>query len=221
MSDTCENGMMTPDHVSDPTVIHARAAAPAAASSPASPRDAMHTREEQLDELLTAASVLSKLEVNDKIYCLEDKGIRIDIQPTYALVPTWLLRRVFKQSEDRTRKVLKSIYQEFWRQMDQCLQRHDATTALLQSGTLDAADIRKVQDERFHEHQVVKRLMKACRATLPGARNLTRTYKSDTKVSSALNVEIDGIHGKLAEYVRKIECTFECPVTPVLLRPHP
>jgi len=170
--------------------------------------DPQVARQDQLDKLFTAASVLAQLRAGEKIRCIGRDPIDIEIQPVYAFVPMRLIRLLTKQNVDVTHSCVKAIYEAFWQQMDQCLAVYDTMEVRQRASPNDIRLLKELQDVRFHEFQLINRLDREVRTTISGTRSLTSTYRDDTKFSGTVNVLIQNVSAKLLDYERRISNTF-------------
>jgi len=170
--------------------------------------DPVVLRQQELDQLFTSGAVLKLLRAGEKIKCLDRNSISIEIQSVWPLIPTRIVRYMTSQSSDRTLLCVQNIYEAFWKQMSLCLSIYDECEQQAVTHP-DAKNIKKLNDVRFREYQLIKRLDREVRETITGTRSLTSTYRDDTKFSGAVEVLIKNVSAKLIEFDRLIKSTFE------------
>jgi hypothetical protein len=164
------------------------------------------TRQQMLDELFTAASVLKGLKPMEKIRVGSRHSLLIEVQSSIPVFPLRWLRFLTGQSADVTLEALNAIYCAFWSQMTECVDLFKASR--MNYPGRDRVSMQAIEDEHFRQLQLLKRLRSEARASLAGLRTLLITYRESSQFVASVKVLLQNVQDKLAQMDRDVNTTF-------------
>lgn len=164
------------------------------------------TRQQMLDELFTAASVLKGLKPMEKIRAGSRHSLLIEVQSSIPLFPLRWLRFLTGQNADVTLEALNAIYHAFWSQMTQCVDIFKSSR--MNYPGRDRVSMQAIEDEHFRQLQLLKRLRSEARASLAGLRSLLITYRESSQFVASVKVLLQNVQDKLAQMERDVNTTF-------------